>query len=224
MPSPFPGMDPYLEGSLWPSVHAQLAVEIARQLSPRLVPRYIALNRKRFVRAATTDGQPIPQTLIEIRDTSERRTTTLVQVLSPENKMGGGRAEYLETRRKLLVGAAHLMEIDLVRDGGPVLAVDQIPTAPYFVILSRVDTTRRTHVWPIPLRHPLPVLPVPLGNGEADVSLDLQSALTSVYDNFGYSSAINYARPPEIPLSPADSEWAIEQIDLMRRQREHPSE
>ncbi len=31
MPSPFPGMDPYLEGSLWMSIHAQLGAEIARQ-------------------------------------------------------------------------------------------------------------------------------------------------------------------------------------------------
>lgn len=32
MPSPFPGMDPYLEGYLWPDVHHRLASEIARQL------------------------------------------------------------------------------------------------------------------------------------------------------------------------------------------------
>jgi hypothetical protein len=49
MPSPFPGMDPYLEGSLWMSVLAQLTAEIARQLSPRLRPRYVALTRERTV-------------------------------------------------------------------------------------------------------------------------------------------------------------------------------
>ena len=31
MPSPFRGMDPYLEGSLWMSVHTPFVVEIARQ-------------------------------------------------------------------------------------------------------------------------------------------------------------------------------------------------
>ena len=49
MPSPFPGMDPYLEGSLWMSVHTPLAVEIARQLNQRLSPRYVALTTRRFV-------------------------------------------------------------------------------------------------------------------------------------------------------------------------------
>ena len=36
MPSPFPGMDPYLEGSLWMSVHTDLAVGIARQLNRQI--------------------------------------------------------------------------------------------------------------------------------------------------------------------------------------------
>lgn len=41
MPSPFPGMDPYLEGALWPDVHQQLAAEIRRRLVQRLRPRYV---------------------------------------------------------------------------------------------------------------------------------------------------------------------------------------
>ena len=49
MPSPFPGMDPYLEGSLWMSIHSQLTAEIARQLAPKLRPKYLALTTERFV-------------------------------------------------------------------------------------------------------------------------------------------------------------------------------
>jgi len=49
MPSPFPGMDPYLEGSEWTSIHAELSSEIARQLSPKLRPKYIARTSRRFV-------------------------------------------------------------------------------------------------------------------------------------------------------------------------------
>ena len=49
MPSPFPGMDPYLEGSEWTSVHTELSSEIACQLAPRLRPRYIARTTRRFV-------------------------------------------------------------------------------------------------------------------------------------------------------------------------------
>lgn len=41
MPSPFPGMDPYLEGHLWPDVHDSLAYLIKVQLAPRLGPNYV---------------------------------------------------------------------------------------------------------------------------------------------------------------------------------------
>lgn len=42
MPSPFPGMNPYLEGYLWPDVHNALANKIRQQLVPKLRPRYTA--------------------------------------------------------------------------------------------------------------------------------------------------------------------------------------
>ena len=42
MPSPFPGMDPYLEGYLWPDVHSALASKIRQQLTPLLRPNYAA--------------------------------------------------------------------------------------------------------------------------------------------------------------------------------------
>src|SRR3954447_19023726 len=43
MPSPFPGMDPYLESpEIWPDVHHELISEIQAALNPRLRPRYVA--------------------------------------------------------------------------------------------------------------------------------------------------------------------------------------
>ncbi|MDQ2995480.1 MAG: DUF4058 family protein [Chloroflexota bacterium] len=41
MPSPFPGMDPFLEGYLWPDVHNALANKIRQVLASRLRPRYV---------------------------------------------------------------------------------------------------------------------------------------------------------------------------------------
>jgi hypothetical protein len=40
MSSPFPGMDPYLEGYLWPDVHQALAGKIRQLLTPLVRPRY----------------------------------------------------------------------------------------------------------------------------------------------------------------------------------------
>lgn len=49
MPSPFPGMDPYLEArDLWEGVHQWLAIHIARDLQPQLRPRYVAMVERRI--------------------------------------------------------------------------------------------------------------------------------------------------------------------------------
>jgi hypothetical protein len=40
MPSPFPGMDPYLEGYMWADVHQALAYQFRKQLTPLVRPGY----------------------------------------------------------------------------------------------------------------------------------------------------------------------------------------
>ncbi len=42
MASPFPGMDPYLEGHLFQDVHHALANEIRDRLAPHVAPKYVA--------------------------------------------------------------------------------------------------------------------------------------------------------------------------------------
>ena len=56
MPSPFPGMDPYLEGYLWPDVHHRLATQISDQLMPMLLPRYVARIEIQVVQDATPEA------------------------------------------------------------------------------------------------------------------------------------------------------------------------
>ena len=53
MPTPFPGMDPYLENPhLWPGVHLGLLSAIWTDLAPRLSPRYIVAVEERTYIAA----------------------------------------------------------------------------------------------------------------------------------------------------------------------------
>lgn len=54
MTSPFPGMDPYLEGDLWPDVHHALASQIRRQLMLLIQPKYVA----RISRYVVEDNNP----------------------------------------------------------------------------------------------------------------------------------------------------------------------
>lgn len=61
MPSPFPGMDPYLEDpSLWPDFHQRLASEIGRQLTPLLRPRYFAALEPRVIYEPLDTGELRP--------------------------------------------------------------------------------------------------------------------------------------------------------------------
>src|ERR1019366_1661114 len=57
MSNPFPGMDPYLEGDLWISVHTDLSAEIARQLAPKVRPKYVVLTTRRVVLAPADEAE-----------------------------------------------------------------------------------------------------------------------------------------------------------------------
>ncbi len=252
MPSPFPGMDPYLEGSLWMSVHAQIASVFVRQLNPQLLPRYVALPTRRFVkerpdgegiligenypdvsvhrqqparpspramevlvpplRMITVMCAPVPHVTVEIRDVEHRHLVAAIEVLSPTNKRGEGRREYLRRRDRFLDSAVHLLEIDLLRKGRRVPMEEALPPTPYFVFLSRADQTPLTDVWPIRLDQPLPEVPVPLLEGHADARLDLQRALTTAYDECGLNYMIDYTRPPDIPLTPEQAVWVDQHL------------
>ncbi len=250
MPSPFPGMDPYLEGSLWTTLHFSLGAEIVRQLAPRLPENYLVLPVERFVmeipegisvttvsvypdvsvaqaeletpggsetsvapaplRLATVMPTSVPHVTIEIRDTANRQLVTAIEILSPTNKRGDGQEEYLAKRQRLLLSRAHLLEIDLLRQGQRVPMQQPLPAAPYFVFLSRVEDRPMTEVWPIDLDQPLPIIPVPLLSGDPDILLDLQLTFTNVYDLLHYNRAVDYTKPPEVLLEREAAAWADE--------------
>lgn len=195
MPSPFPGMDPYLEGSLWITVHYQLIAEIARQLAPRISPRYLALTGEHLF-------LDIPHVSVEIRDCANRQLVTVIEVLSSSDMKGEDRRR----RRRILLSSAHLIEIDLLREGKRMPVLEPLPAAPYFVFLSRAEDRPKTATWPITLDQPLPTVPVPLSPGGADVSLDLQTAFTNIYDLLNYRLAVDYSQGPEVPLEPRDEQ------------------
>jgi hypothetical protein len=50
-------MDPYLESDLWTTVHTDLCAEMARQLAPKLRPKYVALSTRRVVLAPPDENE-----------------------------------------------------------------------------------------------------------------------------------------------------------------------
>jgi hypothetical protein len=82
------------------------------------------------------------------------------------------------------------------------------PSAPYFIFLSRAEKRPITEIWPISLKAPLPVVPIPLLPDDEDVALDMQHVFTTTYDLLGYDLALDYTQPPEIPLPKTEIAWA----------------
>jgi hypothetical protein len=78
MPSPFPGMDPYLESpELWPGVHNALAAEIQAALNHVMQPDYVAMLEAHLV-----------YEVVEV--SAVRRARPDVSVLRPEPAGPGG--------------------------------------------------------------------------------------------------------------------------------------
>jgi hypothetical protein len=150
----------------------------------------------------------VPHSWVEIRDTLKRRLVTAIEFLSPTNKHGAGRKEYLRKRLKILASTAHLLEVDLLRKGKRVPMRQRLPAAEYFVFLSRAGHRPMTQVWPIELNQPLPTVPVPLLPPDPDVPLDLQAAFTNVFDLCAYDLSVDYSKPPRVPLPAEWASWA----------------
>ena len=141
---------------------------------------------------------------VEIRDKYGEEVVTVIELLSPTNKVRH-RDAYLQKRAALLETPVHLVEIDLLREGRR-LPIDDCPDSDFLVSISVAERRPVIDLWTIGLRDPLPVLPVPLRGG-AVVPFDLRLVLDRVYEASDYERYL-YRHPPDPPLSPADAPWA----------------
>jgi hypothetical protein len=140
-----------------------------------------------------------------------RRLVTIVEILSPANMYGEGRLEYNQRRVELLRTDTHLLEIDLLRQGARIALQGEVPSAHYYVYLSRRQRRPFTQVWPIDLRARLPRVPVPLLPPDPDVTLDIQAAVRACFDLVGYERLLDYSAPPPPPaLDDGELAWVEE--------------
>lgn len=255
MPSPFPGMDPWLENPVrWPGVHHHLISAIQDQLGGQLRPRYVALVEERVyisddrdpgrryinpdLHLAETEYGPseriditdesggiavaepvvrvtlldkeIHEPYLTLVDVNNREIVTVIEVLSPTNKCRGseGQKNYLRKRHDIMESSANLVEIDLLREGDPILVEPGLPECQYTAHVSQPRHRPKGLVWPIRLDQRLPTLPIPLRPDEQPARLDLQAGLASFYDRAGYDLILDYTREPVPPLPRDWDEWA----------------
>jgi hypothetical protein len=154
---------------------------------------------------------PLPEEVVEryleIRDVATQEVITVIEVLSPTNKITSeGRSQYEEKRLKVLGSLTNLVEIDLIRAGKP-FTMKVARQGDYRIVVSRRQHRPHADIYPFDLRDPIPDFPIPLRQGETEPILPLNQVLHTLYDEGAYDLAIDYRQPPEPPLSAADIEW-----------------
>lgn len=158
----------------------------------------------------------IPTKLRSVRVyvTATNELITSIEILSPYNKRGEGLAEYRRKRSTLLASNIHLVEIDLLRGGeraGSEVQGPPLDDADYILLVNRgteINPGVWSDIWPVTLDKPLPFLPIPLDPPDADVLLDMNAALRTVYERAAYARRIDYRQPvPPPALRPAIAKW-----------------
>lgn len=156
-------------------------------------------------------GIPMPQEVseryLEIREVGSGRVVTVVELLSPKNKqIGEGRRQYLEKRQRLLATQTHLIEIDLLRAGQPML-VEGGRQSDYQILVSRSTERPAAARYPFDLRDTIPSFPLPLGEEDVEPVVDLAALLDQTYQEAALELAIDYEVAPVPTLPSAELAW-----------------
>jgi hypothetical protein len=218
-------MDPYLEDEvLWPVFHHQLVMCLYQILLPGLVDRYRARVGQRHYTTeqalfTSVVREEHHEDYIEIRQRTDGRLVTLIDVVSPANKVTtSGRTAYLDKRKEGRTANANLVELDLVLQGQPTLEYSRegLPDWDYAVTVTRSTQPEKYEIYTATLQKRLPRFRLPLAADDRDTVLDLHTAFTRCYDQGGFAARIDYAKDPPTPLVAEDKKWLDE---VLRQQK-----
>lgn len=255
MPTPFPGMHPYLERpGLWEEIHTGLMVSIQQYLSPLAGPRYrVAIECRVYMAVLATEAgelvgkpdvmliaggrlqeatveyrtapgpivvelpalQEVVERYLEIREVMSGEVITVIELLSPGNKLSTqGRQQYEEKRAAVLASRTNLVEIDLLRIGRP-FPIGAKPDdrarlsrADYRLVISRTAGRPLADAYFLSVRDPIPTIPIPLRPGEPEPELPVNQLLHELYERGQYELAVDYRLSSPLPaFSDEDAAW-----------------
>jgi hypothetical protein len=147
---------------------------------------------------------------IRIMDRRRRTIVTVIELLSPANKSPGpDREAYIIKRNEFLASQANVVEIDLLR-GGDRMVLGEPPPAirDYYAMVLRAAEFPTIGIWPFTVRDPLPDIPIPLRDDQADVVLSLKDCFDHAFEAGRCLMEIDYQSDLVPPLSLLDAEWA----------------
>jgi hypothetical protein len=225
MPSPFPGMDPFLEEEkVWPTFHHHFIAGLFQILLPNLIDRYRArVGQRQYATEMPLFTSIIREEhceeFIEIRQRSDNKLVTLVDVVSPANKLTTqGRESYLDRRRDARIQHASIVEIDLVLQGQPLLDYSRegLPDWDYAVTVTRAMQPERHEIYTATVQKRLPRFKLPLALDDRDTVVDLQAAFARCYDQGGFSAQLDYQATPALIKNADDRTWVNDLLVQMK--------
>ncbi|MHC5734802.1 DUF4058 family protein [Nostoc sp.] len=156
---------------------------------------------------------PIPEIVkeryLEVRKVGTKEVVTVIEVLSPKNKRTGeGRNAYETKRQRILGSSTHLVEIDLLRVGEPMLVFGDVTQNDYRILVSRAENRPKSDLYAFNLQNVIPAFPLPLRTGESELLVDLQSLLAGIYDRASYDLVIDYSKDSVSKWSEENAVWA----------------
>ncbi|MDJ0703490.1 MAG: DUF4058 family protein [Leptolyngbyaceae cyanobacterium MO_188.B28] len=161
-------------------------------------------------------AETVKQGYLEVREVATGQVITAIEILSPVNKRAGkGRRQYEEKRNRVLSSQTHLVEIDLLREGKPMMLLGDIPESDYRILVSRSNCRPQADLYAFNVQATIPTFPLPLKGSEQGPMVDLNSLLQTIYDQGSFDLAIEYAQPPEPPFSEEDEDW----LDLLLKEQ-----
>jgi hypothetical protein len=200
--------DPDTRRLIYPDVSMSQAPDRASAV-PR-EPAALALIEPVTIPLVLLDGPR--ETYIEILQRPERSLVAVLELLSPANKDSPNRVDYLSKRNALLHQNVHLVELDLLLGGKSLPMGRPLPDADYFYFLSRAPERPNCKVYAWRLADPLPTLPVPLHEPDADVQVDLAAVFALTYERGRYGRRVDYAKPCPAPLRDDRRAWVEQKI------------
>ena len=155
---------------------------------------------------------------LEVRETKGGKLVTVIEVLSPTNKLRQpGRKQYLRKREKILESRTSLVEIDLLRAGRPMpLEVASPVEGAYRILVSRGKSRPRARLYVFGVRQPIPAIPIPLLPRDAEPALDLNSVLHDLYNRARFDLRLDYTAPAPPPLTDDDVTWGRDILGSMQ--------
>jgi hypothetical protein len=155
----------------------------------------------------------VSENFLEIHEVKTGKLITLLELLSPVNKLHKqGREEYERKRGYVFRSWTHLVEIDLLRAGNPMPVVGAQMQSDYRILVSRGTQQPRAALIVFTLRQPIPTFMLPLLPGDDEPEVALNRILHVLYRRARFDLRLDYTQPPIPPLAEAHAAWAQEII------------